>query len=492
MMRALPWTAAAVALVLVLAVTGRHGLGVSMDSVAYARAAERLREQGAVEVAVTPWDSDARYAPLVHFPPALPVVLATLGAAFGTSPYEAARWLNAGCIFGTVLVALLPLAESAFAMLVVTALLAGPAFLPMHAWLWSEPLFLLALAIGVRLAARALEVESPGRIVLLGLVTGIATLTRYTGLSLGIGFALVLAAWRSGRVTRTRRLLLYGAAYVAVVLSGTRIAAEGSSPRVVDFYTRDVWARVVVPLGRTMVRSFVPQTLHLPWFVSLPLVAAGAAIAVLVVRRRIGAGVGPTLPITAVLLVTHLGFLVTARLFADPGISFDERMLSGALVLTALGLGDVARAAYRSGVPLAPSLVATGLLLANLAASAPELRTSATEGLGYTTDAWRSSPTLAWLRDDAAPARTIFSNAPDAICAALPVTAKMTPAIYESSRLDEFRARVERAAPAALVLFDDPHAGWLLGRRELLAAFAGRPVRTFADGVVLTWDAPSS
>jgi pimeloyl-ACP methyl ester carboxylesterase len=60
---------------LVLAVTQRHGVGISMDSVAYARAAERLLEQGKVEVAVTPWDSDARYAPLSHFPPALPIAL---------------------------------------------------------------------------------------------------------------------------------------------------------------------------------------------------------------------------------------------------------------------------------------------------------------------------------------------------------------------------------------------------------------------------------
>ena len=74
--RGIAWLAAALALALVLAVTHRHGLGVSLDSVVYAGAAASLLERGALEVPLTRWDSDKSYAPLSHFPPALPVTLA--------------------------------------------------------------------------------------------------------------------------------------------------------------------------------------------------------------------------------------------------------------------------------------------------------------------------------------------------------------------------------------------------------------------------------
>ena len=68
-------------------------------------------------------------------------------------PYAAARWLNAVCILATFLIALLPVADHPLALLTMAALLAGPSFVTMHVWLWSEPLFLLLVVGSVRLAA---------------------------------------------------------------------------------------------------------------------------------------------------------------------------------------------------------------------------------------------------------------------------------------------------------------------------------------------------
>lgn len=482
--RVLPWLAASGAMLLMLVATHRHGLGVSLDSVVYVGAAEGVGERGTLDVPLTGWDTVAPHAPLSHFPPAVPLALAAIRGSTGAEPYVAARWLNAVCIFVTVLLATRPIAASPFALLVMFALLAGPWFTTMHLWLWSEPLFLLLAVVCVRLATTVSSLRaSAGRIVLLGVCCGLATLTRYAGVSLMAGVGLVLLLSRESLAVKIRRLLWCGGAYVATV--GPWIwwlATTGGAPRSLDIYTEDAWSRVALPLVRTFVDVFVPSS----W--PLPVAIAVVAAAVLLVARTGVAGTpraaAPTAYISGVLLAVNVAFLVGARLFADAGIPMDERILSTAVLFLAIALSDLAKAAYPIGLPVVASVLMGCVAVGNVVATAPHFIHAARHGHGYFSEPWVSSETLAWL-GNAPRDLTIFSNAPDVVCAWLPVTAKYTPASGEADRLAEFAARVERAAPAAVVLFDDPHEGWLMSRDRVRDLPLVHDVRLFSDGVVM-------
>lgn len=490
----LAWITAIGATWAVLAVTQRHGVGASLDSVVYAETATSFVTRRTLDVPLTWWDSDTSRAPLSHFPPLLPLALAAIGEATGVSPYVAARWLNAACIFSTLLLATLPIATSPFALFVAWALLVGPSFMTNHWWLWSEPLFLsLSLASMRIFAAGPFSRARFPRPVLLGVCCGLATLTRYAGVSLFLGFALLLLCSKASSGARLRRLLGYGVAYAATVAPWVWwLAVVGGAPRTLGFYTEDAWSGVVVPLGGTLVRAMVPLGMPLPAGI-LTLCAGALVVArawIASVPRGSALPVGPTTRTAAVLLAVNVVFLLLVRLFVDAGIPMDERILSSAVLFLAVALSDVAKSAFPRGLPLLPSLLVGCVTLGNFVATVPQAAHAARHGLGYLAEPWRSSETLAWLRH--APRElTLFSNAPDAICASLPVAAKYTPSNTETARLGEFAARVERAVPAAIVLFDDPHAGWLMPRDRLREHLRlPHEVRVFSDGVVLVTRSP--
>lgn len=471
-------------MLLMLAATHRHGLGVSLDSVVYAGAAEGVGKRGTLDVPLTWWDTEAPRAPLSHFPPAVPLALAAIGGATGADPYVAARRLNAVCVFVTVLLATRSIAASPFALLVMLALLAGPWFTTMHLWLWSEPLFSLLALVCVRLTATPSPLSaSTGRIALLGVCCGLATLTRYAGVSLAAGVGILLLLSRESIAVKIRRLLWCAGAYAVTV--GPWIwwlATTGGAPRSLGLYGEDAWSRVAVPLIRTFVDVFVPSSWPLP--VAIAVVAAAVFLVARSDASRARRAAAPTAYVTGVLLAVNVAFLVGARLFADAGIPMDERILSTAVLFLAIALSDLAKAAYPTGVPVVASVLVACVAVGNLVATAPHFVHAARHGHGYLSEPWVGSETLAWLRN-ASGDLTIFSNAPDVICASLPVTAKYTPASDEADRLVEFAAHVERAAPAVIVLFDDPHEGWLMSRDRLRDLPLAHDVRSFSDGVVL-------
>ena len=160
------------------------------------------------------------------------------------------------------------------------------------------------------------------------------------------------------------------------------------------------------------------------------------------------------------------------------------------MLLLALGVSQVAAASRPRSLPVIPSVILVAIAIGNVSATAKQLSHAASHGNGYASQDWARSETIAFLRT-VPPDVTIFSNAPDVICARLPRRAKYTPGHYEPTRLAEFVARVEQARPSLVVLFDDLHQGWLLPKDRLLGL---RPdaTRTFRDALVMSWEAPGA
>lgn len=216
--------------VLVVLLAVAQGVALSPDSVAYLSTAQALADgRGLVA-----FDGQ----PLTLFPPGLPIVLGILEAA-GLAATTVAGYLNALCLAVTV-VATYVLGQlvlrspwGALASAAVVSL--SGAFLGVHVWLWSEPLF---TALVVTLLALLVWAVRQGRaswwfVVTAGALASSAASVRYVGytvvpvVALGVWWA---ARTTGGRSAMSRTVAAVGISLVAPVLIAARNVSVGSGP----------------------------------------------------------------------------------------------------------------------------------------------------------------------------------------------------------------------------------------------------------------------
>ncbi|NWF64336.1 MAG: phospholipid carrier-dependent glycosyltransferase, partial [Chloroflexi bacterium] len=210
---------------ILLAVTGTcliltatpEGLGLSDDAIAYiAGARSLLAGQGYREA----WLESNQ--PVTHFPPGFSGTLALLGLVSGFDPLRGARFLNA-ILFGlnAAWLGLLGwrMTKSSIAGIALAALfIVNDSLLRVHAVAMSEPLFLffslLAFLCFDLARTPGLSPKWSGEydwLVAAGVLSGLAYLTRYSGLALVATFLAALFVIRD----TWRKRLIGGAAYLA-------------------------------------------------------------------------------------------------------------------------------------------------------------------------------------------------------------------------------------------------------------------------------------
>lgn len=275
---------AALGPVLVLLRTRSNGINISPDSAAYLAAADGIASgRGVVGV-------DDRAMSL--YAPGLPFLL-SLPARWGIAE-DAARWLNLALF--AVLVGLLawwlsrvvrwPLAAGAAGLVAVSAPL-----LEIHSWLWSEPVYVLLVAVWLGLLVRIARAPDRvvGLVVLAGAVAALATLVRYSGVALAPTAAVVLLSRTGPLRRRLSDCLVYGVVFAAPVgawlARNAMVTGELTGERVPN--AAGPWA--IGRKGLTTVGDwFVPAGLSdgLRPLLGFVLVAAVVALGVSVVRRR--------------------------------------------------------------------------------------------------------------------------------------------------------------------------------------------------------------
>jgi len=154
-----------------------NGMRLSPDSYDYMQTASDVSRFGGIPLFYSWW------------PPLYPLVLTPWG-----DPLNAARWLNALALAGTIGVTLAALRRQSGIVLlgVGAALMLSPSLQFVHLWVWSEPLFVMLVAAWC--AVFLVGVKERRRVVLLGLIAALLGLQRYVGIlfvPLGI-FALLL------------------------------------------------------------------------------------------------------------------------------------------------------------------------------------------------------------------------------------------------------------------------------------------------------------
>lgn len=400
-----------------------RGAGISPDSTVYLASAQSL-------LAGTGYAVDG--IPVTHFPPLFPRLLAFVGLV-QRDLLQAARLLNA-LIFAVNLGLIAWLSYLASGrrfgvslLATVFALTAEP-ILELHAWAWSEPLFIALVLTSVLFLIR--YVPSPQWIPLVwsAIAMGLAIMTRYIGIGLLLGGVIIIYL---ARPRRDRRMGLRDAAIwfgisclplAAFLLRNLAVSASIADrsfavhPMTLYEFTIGVTSTLsrLVALDTLAARLGAAAILLIAVYLILPFNAWSSRL-----REQHRRSPELAIPFSClVFCVAYLPFLYVSLSFLDASTPLDARILAPVLVLLVVsGFAAVHTLGERFDKPYAwTGLVVLMLLI--IVVRAPSLVAAAAamriEGLGYTSRQWTESPTVRYARTLPESA-VIYSNAPDVL-----------------------------------------------------------------------------
>jgi len=374
--------------------------------------------------------ASGEFQPLSLHPPLFPLVLAALGLG-GADLIQVARWLNTALFGITIVLAggLVYRATGRWWLAACTGLtvLAAPLLVYLFSGAMSEPLF-FALTLGTLLAFQETIRGGDRRLlVVAGIASGLAVLTRYPGVALLVpGLVAVLASVSKDWKQRAIDASIYlGVASVPVLAWLGWVSAQpgGDPPR------QWIWDLSRLPSRVGPVIEGVGEALWdwLPfstWAGGLPtwvkqgvLASLGIAVvglgtfAVSRLRRSLPGAWGRDSAIRLSVLLGafvlgYLGQLTVTYLFSAPVLDpsdIDQRILAPVLLTGGLLLFGLAELLMRSAparrwvavVPVGLGLVYAAWFLPQGWELAAGLHQT---GAGYTSQSWQSSPTIAELR----------------------------------------------------------------------------------------------
>ncbi len=473
------------------------GLGLTNDSAAYIGGARSL-------LAGTGYSDvwlDSELEAVTHYPPLLSLTLSGIGL-LGLDPYRGARVLHI-LLFAanTGLIGLLGfrMTKSQAAGIFLALLFGTNAqLLRIHAQVLSEPLFLFFSLLSFLSFHDSLKPDSPKLVtrtslLVTGFLTGLAFLTRYSGLALIATFLVAIFLfqpdWRS-RFIRIAQFLAGAVPPIAAWFVRNSLVAESATNRGMQFNLIQISN---IRTGLWNVADFLtPFQAWQEW-----LFRSGALSAFLIIfalfllawlavnawnslfrssNHPITQSPNPITFTTALYVFGYLGAVLFSMSFFDASTKFQHRILSPLyvswMVLLVAIIYRTAKAAKNAkffndffanfAFLAVQSLVVVVLVLStfNFQQSLTELREI--DGLGYASWRWRQMNVLAIIKD-LPPDIAIYSNSPPAVYlvtgrASRVIPSRVNPVSgqarsgYEQS-LAEMRAEL-LAGRAVLALFD--------------------------------------
>jgi hypothetical protein len=184
------------------------GIGVSPDSVVYISTAQHIHDQGAI--------NDFTNAPVMDFPAGYPIFLSVLLFLTGHSVVAFGPALN-GLLFALLIFLCgwimnrFSHRSRAYTIILLVLIADSPCLLEVYSMIWSETLFLVLILLFIIGCHRYFQTRSLDRLLFIGIIAGMACVTRYAGISLaGMGGLLMLcdAGLRWGR-KKTGHIVLF-------------------------------------------------------------------------------------------------------------------------------------------------------------------------------------------------------------------------------------------------------------------------------------------
>ncbi len=490
---------ALVASALVLFATQLYGSGLSPDSVGYISTARSVMQGRGV--------NHFTGAPLVVLAPLYSIVLGSVAWLAQIDPLRLAPWLNAillgWIVYASGCVAFKFIKAPGFAFAATAAILFSPTLLLVAVMAWSETLFIALTVSALWLAKVYLDAPRTRTLVFLAVALAFAMLTRYAGIVFGAwGVGVVLFAPGAPRGKKILQALLFSAiatlplglwALRNVLVSGTafggRPASIFSLVQNLDFTfnTIKLWFFPAVFLARPEV-SFL-LGIGVGFFCGAVLVENFAAFKKFLRDSS---------PLGAFTLL-YLGWLIllaTTTAFDRIG----ERLLAPIVVplfILTFGFIEMGASSWRAAVsPRVVAITFTFAILLWLVFAAQQTISYALRarenGEQYTSQVWRTSPTLAYVRAQALPNDCVLvSNNPSALYLLANLVASSTPpkARYNSPEvvtadIAALRGKWFRGDAACLIWFNNGNPAIFFTPQELQTIAEMRALASFDDGAI--------
>ncbi len=372
------------------------------------------------------------FQPLHIHPPFYSMVLA-LPAALGLELLTVSRWFNALLFAATIFIlsrdALRLTRSPAFSIGIGLLLATSPALVYDFSGAMSEGLFFFLGACSLVLLAARLS-RGWSTILAAALLAGLALLTRFSGAAFIVSGAVFLLIWGgSGWKQRLGRTLVYGmvaALPFALWTLSVRLLYPGVNPGYYDLHPTGIWdligpVRAALVngtwtwLGLQQVLPGLPYAFKLVTLGLLLCITFGAAAFSLKHQPEPRTGLIQAFIITAVFTLTSALIVVLGYLFVViPKPALYERIWSpfeiGLLLCLALAALIIAAPVRRFGWVI-PTLIIGFLVLTQTPRLISTVDRLNTEGEGFTSRAWLTSPAIAAVRElpDGIP---IISNMP--------------------------------------------------------------------------------
>lgn len=386
------------------------GFGTSPDSVVYVAGARSL----AAGMGFSLTSSLGDPVPIVQFPPLFSSILAML-SVLNLDPLDGATSLNAAllalnvCLSTALVYRATGVALSGFTAALLT--LTAPAILATHTMIWSEPLFLFLVLLTALAVARYQETPSYASLLWVLPAAVLAPLTRYAGL------AVLLAAI----FTIGRRNLRHAAVFslaastgIATWLARNYSVASNATNRSLGFHP---------PTADQL--NLALQTI-VEWFGGgLLAIAIVGLIVVTLLRRSQNLESQANANFLLNFAITYGLLLVLTISFADAQTPLDRRILSPLYlplsIWSVIAITSITTRQFR----LVWSGVVVLVILSNSWVSADWLYVLSTQGFGFSSSAWRFSPTMRYLK--AHEVTPLHTNAPDPVFLLVGTPAAMLP-----------------------------------------------------------------
>jgi len=484
------------------------GLGLTNDSAAYIGGARSLLAGSGYSDL---W-LDSTLEPITHYPPLLSLTLSGIGLT-GLDPYRGARVLN---IFlfaaNTGLIGLLGwrMTKSQAAGIFLALIFATNAqLLRIHAHVLSEPLFLFFSLLSFLFFDFSLSPPHVSRftryaLLVTGFLTGLAFLTRYSGLALIATFLLSIfllaPGWRS-RFIKIAQFLAGAIPPIAAWFARNALVAETATNRSFQYHAIELknlrvglynFADFLSPLE--VGRDWLFKSRVVTWIlvgVGVILLTWLAYQAYRLLRRQ--AAPQPILFITALYTFGYLGAVLFSMSFFDASTKFQPRILSPLYVSWMILLVAALRALTIKDtkvLSVAICLALLGLSTFNFQQTLQELREA---GQGYASWKWRDSLVMAELKK-LPPEIAIYTNSPPAIYLVTGRASRVIPSTLDpvdnlprgdyEQNLAQMRADL-LAGRAVLALFDTSNIEDALGVENIADFSSGLTVLEKTQGDIL-------
>jgi 4-amino-4-deoxy-L-arabinose transferase-like glycosyltransferase len=494
-------TGLALAGMVILWLATRWGIGLYPDSIVYLGAARAILAGDGLSF----FNDVGQFAPVIQYPPLYSAIVAGFGR-IGLDPLDGARWFSVLCYgANAILVAYIAYCSSAsYIAALVASFLALSAF-PMiyiHSQALTEPMFIFLIFLGTSFLSVYLRESQPGMLYWFSLCIGLSCLARYVGVAFIVTGAMAIFFLGKGgwakRVGDTFKFSFLSSLPLAIWVLRNYLIAKNPVNRTFGFHppaladflpvtdTIGYWLipSAMVDGAPRISRSFVGLVfLLLAWLATKAQLSQSKHLQLLLFCVG-GYGL----------------FLLISWSFNDQPLYLDTRTMALpylALMIVAVciiadrlrALGAPTKSWRRFSIHCLLILVTVVQLINGVA----WLRHSYFNGIGFSSEIWRGSELLRFVKDAAAPL-VVFSNAPDFIYTLTGKRGFMIPhKIDPDSRRPNQRFGAESAAMheqlekrnAVLIYFNDEDRLWYLPSiSELEAKFPLQVIKQAKDGAI--------